>query len=131
MNLRTRIGPAHPNYRAGKTIDGFGYVQLSSKAHGCDKGKREHRVVMEQILGRSLRSDEVVHHINGNKADNRPANLSVETRASHNRQHGKGQELKCTVCGSGKWYGPALLARFASTKTYRCRPCWYGRGRAI
>lgn len=46
---------------------------------------------MEGILGRRLRRDEVVHHINGDRRDNRPENLEVMTRAAHSRHHQLGR----------------------------------------
>lgn len=46
-----------------------------------------HRKVMEEVLGRPLRSDEIVHHIDGNKKNNNPSNLQIVTRAEHIRIH--------------------------------------------
>lgn len=50
-------------------------------------GKHEHRVVMENILGRPLRRDEIVHHIDGNKANNNPSNLMIMSRSEHAKLH--------------------------------------------
>lgn len=60
--------------RGGGWIDRFGYRRTKS-ADGRDL--REHRVVMEQVLGRPLEKLESVHHKNGVKTDNRPENLEL------------------------------------------------------
>lgn len=60
-----------------------------------------HRVVMENHLGRKLRFDELVHHKNENKKDNRVSNLEVVTHAEHAAVHRKGRlyvDLICPCC---------------------------------
>ena len=51
-------------------------------------GVHEHRVVAEQLLGRSLTDDEVVHHVDGNKRNNTPDNLMVlPSQSEHAKLH--------------------------------------------
>lgn len=47
----------------------------------------EHRKLMENHLGRKLTPDEIIHHINGNKADNRIENLIITTKSKHTTYH--------------------------------------------
>jgi len=51
-------------------------------------GRHAHRVVAEQKLGRKLKKNEVVHHIDGNRRNNNPDNLMVfSSSADHMRYH--------------------------------------------
>jgi antitoxin component HigA of HigAB toxin-antitoxin module len=51
---------------------------------------REHVRIMEEHLGRPVKADEQVHHINENRTDNRIENLEIMTRAEHSALHHKG-----------------------------------------
>lgn len=72
--------------------DGNTYKLIYKPEHPFSTKKgyvREHRLVMEEHLGRTLEKDEVVHHINGDTLDNSLDNLQLMTFVEHCRLHTK------------------------------------------
>jgi hypothetical protein len=49
--------------------------------------RAEHRVRMEEALGRPLAASEIVHHRNGRKTDNVPKNFKLTSFREHSREH--------------------------------------------
>lgn len=84
------------NYRS-KNSAGYVMIQSPTTDHPSMTPNGyiyEHRLVMEKSLGRYLTSDEVVHHINGIKDDNRLKNLKLTTRGEHGKEHRSPDKLR-------------------------------------
>jgi hypothetical protein len=72
-------------YRVG---GGYMYLYLPDHPKASKQGYvAEHRIIGEKIVGRYLREDEIVHHINGIKQDNRIENLIVCSNSEHAKLH--------------------------------------------
>ena len=80
----------------GFFIRGDGYIFRLFPTHpfAINGYVLEHRIVMEQKLGRFLESNEVVHHIDANKQNNHPDNLIVLSQSEHCKKEGFGSNLK-------------------------------------
>ena len=95
------IGPGGPHWKGGRNNHrGYVMVWLSpedpfySMAHKSGY-VAEHRLNLARKLGRPLLVSETVHHIDGDRSNNSPANLQLR----HGR-HGKGVAPVCLDCGS-------------------------------
>ena len=92
-SLRGRGSPGPRNYfwQGGRHVDRGGYVLVYQPNHphaGANGCVREHRLVMEKLLGRYLEPGEAVHHIDRNRKNNLPSNLRLfSTHAEHMKMH--------------------------------------------
>lgn len=88
---RDRRGKDHPSWTGGRYVDHHGYVMVSTRSgrigSGWENYRKEHVVVMEQHLGRKLTRGEVVHHIDGDKTNNKMDNLWLTTQGGHRTAH--------------------------------------------
>lgn len=84
------------NGRATKNLNGYVYVKSHNHPNRNKQDYiKEHRLVMEKHLGRYLTREEVVHHINGIKNDNRIENLTVfKSSGEHSAHHHKLKRLE-------------------------------------
>ncbi len=85
-------GKNNASWKGGRAKISNGYIGIYSPNHP-NKDQlgyvREHRLLMEEKIGRYLRPEEVVHHINGIKTDNRIENLLLfENQGEHQHNHG-------------------------------------------
>lgn len=81
-----RSGEGHPDWKGGvRTVGWYRYIYSPDHPNKTNQnGVAEHRLVMERHIGRYLRKEEAVHHVNGDTLDNRIENLELY---SSNGQH--------------------------------------------
>jgi len=80
------------NWKGGRYVGTDGYVMVlvksgsTNRKSGWDNYKKEHVVLIEKQLGRKIRKNECIHHIDGNKQNNNLDNLVVIKSNKHHRQ---------------------------------------------
>ncbi len=102
-------GHNHSGWKGGRILNINGYYMLrvpNYPYHHSGNYVLEHRLIMEQHLGRLLEKDEDVHHINGDIHDNHIENLKVLSHKEHRSQHWKQLMAHrcCIICGSKTTY---------------------------
>lgn len=90
-------GEEAANWKGGRTYHSNGYVLIWNADHPCADSHGyvgESRLAMEDYLGRHLGREEIVHHINGIKDDNRIDNLVLfPSQAEHMAFHRKADDF--------------------------------------
>ena len=89
---------------------------------------REHRLVMEAHIGRLLRSDEVVHHTDHNRSNNRIENLELMTIPAHHDKHRNSNNTathyQCSRCREVLPLDDFYKNRaMTNGRSNYCRPC--------
>ena len=81
-----RRGALAKNWKGGR-VKRQGYVYLLDESRyekrGFSRYKAEHQIIAEAKYGRKINKDELVHHLNGVRDDNRPENLVIIKRKGH------------------------------------------------
>lgn len=98
--ISMRTGKNHPRYKEEGYKTSDGYITILNPNHPkCDGYGyvKEHRLIVEKFIGRFLKKEEIVHHLNGIRTDNRIENLMVfPSNKEHISFHRKIQQFGVT-----------------------------------
>ena len=93
---KKRTGNKSGTWKGGKTITFQGYVLIHRSLipdeykylanEQRNRYAREHRLVMAMNMKRKLTKEDLVHHLNGIRDDNRPENLAIVNKNNHERK---------------------------------------------
>lgn len=133
---RDTTGSNNPRWKGGRIKCGDRTMIKKPEHHraNCRGYVYEYVLIAEEKIGRSLHTDEIIHHINGNSNDNRPENLEVTTQKAHTENHKrKDHSLReCKWCGSDGSESEEILPTGYMTQHWYivdggdiCRRCYH------
>lgn len=126
-----RLGPKNGQWKGGRRILRSGYVVIYMPSYHRLTQRYyvfEHIYVMEQHLGRWLKPDEIVHHINGDRQNNRIENLTLfENHSQHMGMHNDTRRVDhtntvCFWCGGRSVHGRKW---YLHNNVYICNACYH------
>lgn len=122
-------GNKNPRWNNGKTsTEGYNLIRRSNRMQTNHKGDyvMEHRSIYEEAYNCCLLPWTHIHHINGDKKDNRISNLQAASSQQHNYLDRYGRIIdhsltRCCKCGTSN----TTYNKVKSNGVYRLRPKWY------
>lgn len=126
MSDGRRRGSNSPSWKGGRIkTNGYVFIYQPDHPQAVKRYVLEHRLIMEQCLGRYLKPEEVVHHINGITEDNRIENLQLFSS--------NGEHLKFELAGGlsplkgRKIHSDELKHELRQKWTGKNNPRWLGK----